>query len=223
MTTEEYLTQIASYEEKIDKAKKVHKIEKRIQSIGNILAAVCVIVLPCLLLCLIPKSENTGALVTITPYSYIPLIPMTIGIVYFIFGNFIILCLRNVQTRVIAYNDSKIHRLSNNYLCERFSLTQEQLDWDLTGIINAHPGFKTWWQKQSSVAVVEKALNDKYHRYTIEQQTGNLKVENLKLQNESIAIDNTQKKLWTCPHCGNVNRADDLSCISCGGNRILEQ
>ena len=69
------------------------------------------------------------------------------------------------------------------------------------------------------IDLIEKELKKKYEKQVVESELNQLKIENLKLQNESISIDNEQKKFWTCNFCGNMNRADDMSCIKCGGIR----
>ena len=110
------------------------------------------------------------------------------------------------------------HRIK--YFQEIFNLTQAQLEYDLTGILNAHISFKdNWWLTNESADVIENALNQKYKRTANEETKADLHIENLKLQNESLEIDNTQKKFWVCSFCGNTNRGDDMSCIKCGGTR----
>lgn len=114
----------------------------------------------------------------------------------------------------------ELYDLRTTYLCERFELTRAQLSYDLTGILNAHPQFKTdWWKHNDNVDVIENALDQKYRRNSTEVKASELHIENLKLQNESLEIDNSQKKFWVCTFCGNTNRGDDMSCIKCGGIR----
>lgn len=104
-------------------------------------------------------------------------------------------------------------------LCMRFGITPTQFEYDLTPILYQHPELKEWWMEQERIDVVIEALTRKYKRTYNELEKSDLEVENLKLRNEGIAIDNTQKKFWTCQFCGNMNRADDMSCIKCGGVR----
>ena len=76
-----------------------------------------------------------------------------------------------------------------------------------------------FWQNTDCINGVKDLLGRKFKSINFTDSEQDLKLQNLKLQNESIAIDNTQKKFWTCQFCGNMNRADDMSCIKCGGIR----
>lgn len=120
----------------------------------------------------------------------------------------------------ISSLDTKAKTLVSTELCSLFGITQYQLEYDLTGILNIHAELRNdWWLIQGKTDVIIDALSRKYQRDNNEIVKSDLQVEHLKLQNESIAIDNTQKKFWTCQFCGNMNRADDMSCIKCGGIR----
>ena len=76
-----------------------------------------------------------------------------------------------------------------------------------------------FWQNVDCINGVQDLLSRKFKGIDFDNKSHDLKLENLKLQNESIAIDNNQKKFWTCQFCGNINRADDMSCLKCGGIR----
>lgn len=127
--------------------------------------------------------------------------------------------------KIVTTNNETIPKLSaelkelvTNELCQQFAITPYQLDYDLNSILT--PDMKNdWWCVQGKIDVVCTALSRKYQRTANDMAKSDLEVENLKLQNESIAIDNVQKKFWTCQFCGNMNRADDMSCIKCGAIR----
>ena len=142
-----------------------------------------------------------------------------------VFIVIIVICIRGINlTKVYAEKEKELckelYNLRVSYLCERFDLTQAQLSYDLTGILNTHPQFKKdWWKYNDSVDVIENALEQKYRRHLSEEKTTELHIENLKLQNESLEIDNSQKAFWVCSFCGNTNRGEDMSCIKCGGIR----
>lgn len=127
--------------------------------------------------------------------------------------------------KTVADNNETVPKLSAelkelvfNELCQQFVITPYQLEYDLNSILT--PDMKNnWWCVQGKIDVVCTALSRKYQRTANDLAKSDLEVENLKLQNESIAIDNVQKKFWTCQFCGNMNRADDMSCIKCGAIR----
>jgi len=114
---------------------------------------------------------------------------------------------------------SQLYELKLTYLSELFNTTKSQIIFDLEDIVKTHSTLFNWYQTNESTDVVIKALQEKYKMHTNKLITSDLQVENLKLQNEGIAIDNSQKKFWTCQFCGNMNRADEMSCIKCGGIR----
>lgn len=121
---------------------------------------------------------------------------------------------------LISYAQSLVYQCACGMLCDEFSITQEQFDFDITPILNQHVNLRqTWFLSDPGIDVVRNALAQKYKRMTHEMQLNDLKIENMQLQNEGLAIDNIQKKNWRCGSCGNLNRADDMSCINCGAIR----
>ncbi len=109
-------------------------------------------------------------------------------------------------------------------LCAQFGITQHQLEYDLKDIMTQHPDYEVdWWAIKDKKDIVCNELSRKYKLAQNEMAKSDLEVENLTLLNESIAIDNEQKKFWRCNFCGNVNRADDMSCINCGGIRPIKE
>lgn len=154
------------------------------------------------------------------------------GILFLVFGKFREIDDKDFQKQLINKENSVIEFTAKrtaliellrqfviSELCQQFNLSSYQIEYDLTPIINQHPELSDWWTDQEKIDVVIEALMRKYKRTNNELEMSDLKVQNLKLQNEGIAIDNTQKKFWTCQFCGNMNRADDMSCIKCGGIR----
>lgn len=124
------------------------------------------------------------------------------------------------RTDLISYTQSLIYYCVCGMLCDEFSITQEQFDFDITPILNQHVNLRqTWFLSNPGIDVIRNALTQKYKRMTHEMQLNDLKIENMQLQNEGLAIDNIQKKNWRCGSCGNLNRADDMSCINCGAIR----
>lgn len=107
-------------------------------------------------------------------------------------------------------------------LCMQFNITPAQFEFDITPILNQHPELREWWTSQEKIEVVVEALTRKYKRTYNELEKSDLEVQNLKLQNESIKIDNTQKKFWTCAYCGNYNPGLEMSCIKCGAARRID-
>lgn len=124
------------------------------------------------------------------------------------------------RAELISYTQDLVYQCACGMLCDEFSITQEQFDFDITPILNQHVNLRqTWFLSNPGIDVIRNALTQKYKRLTHEMQLNDLKVENIQLQNESLAIDNAQKKNWRCGSCGNLNRADDMSCINCGAIR----
>ena len=121
---------------------------------------------------------------------------------------------------LISYVQDLICQCACGMLCDEFSITQEQFDFDITPILNQHVNLRQmWFLSNAGIDVIRNALAQKYKRMTHEMQLNDLKIENMQLQNEGLAIDNLQKKNWRCGSCGNLNRADDMSCINCGAIR----
>lgn len=129
-----------------------------------------------------------------------------------------------------------------DYLCSVFALSRTRLDAELELLARVYPNAVLrstttnryvangvrheekiisydFWQSLEHINTVEDLLAEKFKKRTYTNSKQELSLQNLELKNESIAIDNTQKKFWTCQFCGNMNRADDMSCIKCGGIR----
>lgn len=105
------------------------------------------------------------------------------------------------------------------YFAGKYNTTCEQIEFDLQRITNLN--INGWWTTSNKADVIENEL-DKFYVFSqnaIKRDT--LTVENLQLQNESIKIDNNQKKFWTCAYCGNYNPGSEMSCIKCGAARRI--
>lgn len=106
------------------------------------------------------------------------------------------------------------------WFAKEFHTSPQQVQYDLSAIFSVHPELRdNWWYKRSTSQVVETELKKRLYYINNELTKSGLQVQNLQLQNEGIAIDNSQKKFWRCSHCGNLNRADDMQCPACGGIR----
>jgi len=105
----------------------------------------------------------------------------------------------------------------------RLDVELDQLEKDVSRMVNRGLISDRWCFSDEDIDIIEKELKKKYEKQVTESELKQLKIENLKLQNEGIAIDNVQKKFWRCVSCGNLNRADDMRCPSCGGIRPLEE
>ena len=126
----------------------------------------------------------------------------------------------------IAVINSNGYAFISEYLCNLLNINSVMLLDELNLLSNSYSALLmksgityNFWQNVDCINGVQDLLSRKFKGIDFDNKSQDLKLENLKLQNESIAIDNTQKKFWTCQFCGNMNRADDMSCIKCGGIR----
>ena len=225
MTKEEHCSRANKLVNDIQITVKKKSTALTLKGIWQVSFAIVAILLLCYLFFFVVKSGTIS--VGNTPSSSdTPTVNVFISACYvLIFVAVLSVCAWGInRTKVYTDREQKLCKelidLRVSYLCERFNLTQAQLNYDLTGILNAHPQFKQdWWKHNDYVDVIANALEQKYRRNTTEEKVSELHIENLKLQNESLEIDNSQKKLWVCSFCGNTNRGDDMSCIKCGGIR----
>ncbi len=144
------------------------------------------------------------------------------------------------DTNIAGYN------LIGNCFCELFGITKVMLLDELDLLSNSYPNIVRkstntvttyengnshsvvtttylFWQYDDCITGVKDLLERKFKARNFTDNEQDLKLQNLQLQNESIAIDNAQKKFWVCDHCGNTNRADDMSCIKCGAIRPVTE
>ena len=126
----------------------------------------------------------------------------------------------NRATKAIDETQAKLYSLGCSYLANYHCITVEKLLYDLPYVFNAQINQTNWWMSINNVDVINEALKIKYNYVMTDLEKSNLQVQQLRLQNEGLAIDNQQKKFWTCTFCGNMNRADDMQCIKCGGQRV---
>lgn len=76
-----------------------------------------------------------------------------------------------------------------------------------------------WFWNEEKFIVVYDVLGKKFKKNIREEQKADLQVENLKLRNEGLEIDNSMKKTWECAYCGNINMGTEMNCIKCGASR----
>ena len=135
----------------------------------------------------------------------------------------------------IFVNDFDVDATSIKYDIHNILTSKNKSKFNLQTIVNQqrhyNPVTRRWnttketkiieyfWLDFNQVYLLYNILYDKYYKKIINKQKEKLQLKKLELQNESIAIDNEQKRFWTCNFCGNMNRADDMSCIKCGGIR----
>jgi len=107
---------------------------------------------------------------------------------------------------------------------KEFDKSPQQIQYDLASVLMMYPDSKNdWWMSRGTAKVIKEELCRQIELKSNGMKQSSLKVRNLQLQNEGIAIDNVQKKFWRCVSCGNLNRADDMRCPSCGGIRQMEE
>lgn len=197
----------------------------------SLIVAICifvvgVIIIPTFIQAIIPRA-NVGGIIGVSFGA-----TLIGGVVYWVFNSFRSIDDKEFQKKIKDKETSireftvkqtalvdLLRKFVISELCQQFNISSYQIEYDLTPILNQHPEIRDWWTDQEKIDVIVEALVRKYKRTYNELEKSDLEVQNLKLQNESIAIDNTQKKFWTCQFCGNMNRADDMSCIKCGGIR----
>ena len=128
--------------------------------------------------------------------------------------------IKELDKKLQTLND-EYYQIACSYLANYHNITVEKLLYDLPYVFNAQIDQTNWWLSLNNIAVINEALKIKYNYVMTDIEKSNLQVQQLKLQNEGIAIDNQQKKFWTCNFCGNMNRAEDMQCIKCGGQRSI--
>lgn len=151
---------------------------------------------------------------------------------------------KKVQSLEKEYNTA-ILNLQNfvfAYFCSVFNLSKVRLDAELELLARTYPNVVLrstvtyrrvvngmrhdekiinygFFKSLEHIKAVEDLLAEKFKKRVYTNDKQDLSLQNLKLKNESLAIDNAQKKFWVCNFCGNMNRSDDMSCIKCGGVR----
>lgn len=214
--------------QRAETSKKHYKQAKITLIVAICIFVIGVIILPSLIQAISPKAQTLSNGVAGTSF----VATLIGGSIFWVFSSFqktddkdFKKALVNNETSIREFMDKQtalinlLRQFVIAELCQQFSLSQYQIEYDLTPILNQHPELNEWWIDQEKIDVVVEALIRKYKRTYNELEKSDLQVENLKLQNESIAIDNIQKRFWTCTYCGNMNRADDMSCIKCGAIR----
>ena len=136
----------------------------------------------------------------------------------------------NISYENIKYDlDTFISRNKRHLTIEEHYIYSQYVN-RATGRVNTKKisqNLERFWLNKREVDFIYNKIHEKYKKLSIDTTKTNLSIEKiklqnemLKLQNESIAIDNQQKKVWTCAFCGNMNHADDMQCIKCGGQRV---
>ncbi len=184
---------------------------------------ICYPILSIILLILYANTNNSffGLLCIFSLFSGLPII---------LIGREVIKHKKNKQlTKLeneIAVINSNGYTFISEYLCNLLNINSVMLLDELNLLSNSYNALLmksgityNFWQNVDCINGVQDLLSRKFKGIDFDNKSQDLKLENLKLQNESIVIDNTQKKFWTCQFCGNMNRADDMSCIKCGGIR----
>ena len=165
---------------------------------------------------------------------------------WFLIGREVVNARKNKKIKAIEqeYNVARANTQNYvfDYLCSVFALSRTRLDAELELLARVYPNAVLrstttnryvangvrheekiisydFWQSLEHIHTVEDLLAEKFKKRTYTNSKQELSLQNLELKNESIAIDNAQKKFWTCTYCGNMNRADDMSCIKCGAIR----
>ena len=187
------------------------------------IALMCYPILSIILLTLYADTNNTF-------FGLFFIFSLLLALPIILIGREVIKHKKNKQLTKLANEidviNSNGYTFISEYLCNLLNINSVMLLDELNLLSNSYSALLmksgityNFWQNVDCINGVRDLLSRKFKGIDFDNKSQDLKLENLKLQNESIAIDNTQKKFWTCQFCGNMNRADDMSCIKCGGIR----
>jgi hypothetical protein len=128
--------------------------------------------------------------------------------------------------KTIAELDNEGYNLVSQSLCKYFNISSSRLTDELRLMLQSYPTVVRkmgtnyyYWIDIGCINEVYNILSRKFKQESYTDSTMDLNLENLKLQNESIDIDNKQKRFWRCDYCNNMNRAEEMKCLGCGAAR----